>query len=62
MNNIEIKEIKGLKPGMTDQQINELKSGKKINPVVEEKLVETERLPSVQVVEDELINKNLRLT
>jgi C1A family cysteine protease len=57
MNNIEIKEIKGLKPGMTDQQINELKSGKKINPVVEEKVVETERLPSVQVVEDELINK-----
>lgn len=33
MNNIEIKKIKGLKPGMTDKEINDLKSGKKTKPV-----------------------------
>ena len=53
MNNIETKNIKGLKPGMTSQQINELKTGKKVTPVVEK--VVRKRLPSVQV-EEELIN------
>lgn len=44
MNNIEIKNIKGLKAGMTDQQINELKSGKK------------KTYSSVKVVKEELAN------
>ncbi len=56
MNNIEIQKIKGLKPGMTDQQINELKSGKKVKPEVKEKITK-KILPSVKIeVEEELIN------
>jgi len=74
MNNIEIKKIPGLKPGMTDKQINELKSGEK-KPVVEKKVVvNKDRLPSVQVektlldtiklnlIKDEVDNRDYKLS
>lgn len=47
MNNIEIKNIPGLESGMTDKQINKLKSKKEVvTEEVVEVVVETEQLPS----------------
>jgi hypothetical protein len=61
MNNIEIKKIKGLKPGMTDKQINDLKKGKVVvehKPKVEPKVeVEKEKLPSIQITKEDIKNE-----
>jgi C1A family cysteine protease len=58
MNNIEIKKLKGLKAGMTDKQINELKSGKKTF-----KPKKMEKAPQEDVIEqlDEILLVNLNL-
>lgn len=58
MNNIEIKTIKGLKAGMTCKEINELKTGKKIKPVVKEtiKKKKISETPLIKIIDEEIIN------